>query len=62
MHAIQPFIVQSPRSRTYRYGDMALISGAADDIYQDATPKLPPAAVCHPQLETMTGVAVTNRI
>ncbi|SJM29908.1 hypothetical protein BQ8482_111838 [Mesorhizobium delmotii] len=38
------------------------ISGAADDIYQDATPKLPPVAVGHPQLETMAGVDVTNGI
>lgn len=38
------------------------ISRAAADIYQDATPKLAPVAVGHPQLETMAGVAVTNRI
>jgi hypothetical protein len=38
------------------------ISGAADDIYQNATPKLRPVAMGHPQLETMAGVAVTNRI
>ncbi|WP_292628793.1 hypothetical protein, partial [Mesorhizobium sp.] len=42
MQAIQPFTVRSPRSRTYRCGDM---SPGCRRYLPDATLKLPPVAV-----------------
>lgn len=62
MHAIQPFIVQSTRSRTYRYGDMAPDLQGRRRYLSRRNAKITSGRVGHPQLETMAGVAVTNRI